>query len=112
MKTYLIILALMTNLAVADDHDDLVHFAAHFGMSYAINTFSYGLFRGMSKSAGRADDPVLRMQEMVMAAAFTLIVGFSYKAIELAPPSDVAHSMFLNVLGVAAANISFVAFQW
>ena len=108
---YVLMVALISGVAKADD-TSLVHFSAHFGMSYAIDTFSYGLLRGLSQSAGKGQDQSLRIQEMAFAVAFTLLIGFAYKALEAAPAGETAHSMIENGLGVGAATLSFVAFRW
>jgi len=112
MKRLILILALLTNLCLADDHEDLVHFSAHFGMSYAINTVVYGSLRSLSYNAGKSEDANLRLEEMVFSAAFTLMVGYTYKYIEGANTSDTLTAMKYNSIGVGAAALSFEMFRW
>jgi hypothetical protein len=98
---YLLIVFIMAtflclcNSAKADD--DLEHFAAHFGMSYAIGTFTYQLYH----KGFRMDE----FHATVFSGAITLFVGFMYKYIEAFDsqsgnfPADTGRSMIYNTLG-------------
>lgn len=112
MKKLLIAMALISQIAICDDHDDLVHFSAHFGMSYAINTMIYGTLRSLSRNAGREKDLDLKLQEMIFSGCLTLMIGLAYKATEGAPLYDMGQSMLWNSMGVGAATISFAVFEW
>lgn len=99
MMKYLLLLTLalgVINQACADDAD--AHFAAHFGMSYAINTFSYGL----AKEALRMD----KTDAIIFSVGLTLMAGAIYKFMELTPDgqgsSTIPKAMLYNALGSGA----------
>jgi len=90
---------ILGNLVGIDTHDQMVHFAAHFGMSYAIHTFLYAVFyRAFSLRRGIA---------ISLAILITLAVGGGYKYIEMAQnseiPANVSESMIQNTLGTTTS---------
>lgn len=83
------------------EHEHFVHFAAHFGVSFAIQISLYGLNRlGMSRGAS-----------LGLAVVETLAIGFTYKASEGFPENTV-DAMIQNSLGVAAATVVAYRFKF
>jgi EamA domain-containing membrane protein RarD len=109
MKRLLIIGLLFTSLASTADtnHEDLVHFSAHFGMSYAISMFTYGVMR---KGLG------ISVNESLGFSIFTtLVVGLTYKYMEAMTTGSFAGmgtSMLYNATGVAASYITIKMFEF
>lgn len=82
--------------------DGLTQFGAHFGMSYAIGTFTYQL---MYKGFG-ADKP----HSLLFSGVITGFTGFFYKYLEAFDnngrwPSDTYKSMGYNVVGWSASVV-------
>lgn len=77
---------------LAESDTESVHFAAHFGLSYAITTTLYGFSR-----QGLRMSPV---QAAVFAGFVTFTGGFFRQAIQ---PQFNGAGVFQNVLGIGAA---------
>lgn len=75
-------------------HDQLVHFAAHFGMSATLFFLACAVF-----SAHK----VIEFEPV--AAIFALIVGIAYKLTEAPTIHDFVLSFVYNVVGVVVAGI-------
>lgn len=103
----LVFLSTQTTPTRADDAD--LHFAAHFGMSFAISAVSYGLAeRALHAKPAEA---------FVFAAVTTLMVGATWKVLSLQPGdrnagSEFGRSMIENACGVAGLGGSVVLFSW
>lgn len=100
----IITLVFLSNLGKADEQE--THFAAHFGMSYAINAFTYGL----SKQALHLEP----MDAFVFSAVATLAVGAIYKFTEIAPgaPNTLPRAMLQNTCGVLAFGLTALMFKF
>lgn len=91
------------------DQDD-VHLAAHIGMSYAINTFTYGI----ATRAFRFE----RNDALVFSAASTLIIGAMWKLLESGAATnpnfgqDFKTSMVRNAAGVALSAGTVLMFKF
>ena len=88
-------------------HDDLVHFSAHFGMSYSINTITYGVCSNVFK--------MNKNSAILTANVITLLIGVSYKLLEAQTtglPSNFAKSMAQNALGVGVSNLTIISFDF
>lgn len=112
LLSLLIVAALMTATlghqsdCYADETAD-VHFAAHFGMSYAINTISFGI----AKEAFHMNPT----QAYIFSAGLTLMAGFVYKFMELQPGdtgSSIPRAMLENAAGCAAFGLTVMAFKF
>jgi hypothetical protein len=106
LLTICIVMVLMSNVSRGDD-TNLMHFSAHFGMSFAINTFVYQTwYKGLGCT---------KTESVIAAATITLFTGFMYKYMEAfnasasSLPSNTLQSMTWNTLGVGA---SFVVLQF
>ena len=88
--------------------DDTTHFAAHFGVSYAINTMCYGLFRKGAKWD--------RFDSLLWCGVATLAVGMAYKMAETTAdgqlPKNTGTAMFRNALGVGASAVTVLVFDF
>lgn len=102
----LVMFSAYTCKAESTNHEELVHFSAHFGMSYAINTIAYA---GLNKIVG-ADETT----SFIVANALTLAVGALYKISEAHNgrlPRGFAKSMAQNVIGVGFSNLTILTFN-
>lgn len=92
--------------AHADEAD--VHFAAHFGLSYAITMIGYGI-----AEKGFEMKPV---PAFIFAAGLSLLVGFTYKYMEAVQNNgscpSMGRAMLQNTAGVGAAGLSIAAFKF
>lgn len=95
MKQLILGLILVCPLAHAESDTAEVHFAAHFGTSYAIQTFAYGV----SKQAAGMDNT----DALIFAAVVTL-TGTTLRQVLAAGDSPVNTTGILqNAFGVAAS---------
>src|SRR5271165_1813977 len=96
----LICLLLISNLCHADPHEDAVHFAAHAGTSFAVDTIAYGVNNrlGLSKPHSRE-----------LAVFETLTIGLLYKLSERAGKLDTP--MMENTIGAGAATLTIWTFE-
>lgn len=97
----LLLISLPAQAAV--DRDELMHFTAHAGASFALQTGFYGVNK---KWLGM--DPV---PAEMLAAVFTLGVGLAYKSSENYP-SNTGRAMLYNSLGVGTAIVTHVTFKF
>lgn len=115
MKTILIglifvALGALATVSHAESSDEAsTHFAAHFGMSFAISAFSYGI----AKNAFHCSPT----EAFVFSAVTTLMIGAVYKFTEIAPndphwPSSFGRAMGENALGIGAFGFSAFAFKF
>lgn len=90
----------------ADDAD--THFAAHFGMSFAINALTYGI----AKQAFHLEP----WQAFIFSAGLTLMAGLTYKFMELQPDgsgsASIPRAMLRNAAGVAAFGLTTAIFNF
>lgn len=96
-----------THKACAEEmtHDQLIHFSAHFGMSYAINTIMYGSYSRLLH--------LDKTDSLILSGITTLLVGFAYKAVETNSTSgNFRTSMFQNSVGVGASALTIVIFDF
>lgn len=133
MKQFVAFLAFITPSALYAE--DLMHFAAHVGASYAINTVSYSLVNSiMLSGTGCGGDGAYstdcvsirqrsRVKSLVVSAIVTLAVGFTYKYLELKKCENAGGqacwsaiggntSMLRNTLGVAASAGTIMVFKF
>lgn len=92
-------------------HENVVHAAAHFGTSFAINQFFYA-----------ANQRVLRMDKphaLGFAIFTTLVVGFTYKYLEVMsqPPGsnvgpDIVRALVWNSAGVLGSCVVIELGNW
>lgn len=96
------------NSYAEDNNEQFVHDTAHFGASYAINMFSYGLFR----KAFKMD----QTNALIFSAFTTLAIGFTYKYMEGMEsgqmPANLGRAMLLNTAGVGGAVFTVKAFDF
>jgi hypothetical protein len=106
MKFLPILLLFIAATAIADDvsHDDLVHFTAHAGSSFALQT----IFYGFNKKALKENT----IKSEGLALLETLAIGLIYKASEHAPLGETSVSMAENVIGCASAIATHVTFDF
>ena len=90
----IILLSISLNLN-AFTHDDEVHFAAHVGTSFALQT----VFYGVNSRAFQMSKP----WSEVCAAFETLAIGFIYKYEEDADQDAIRTSSIENAVGVSLA---------
>lgn len=89
----------------ADDHEDMVHSAAHFGMSYAINTFVYGT---MHKGLGCGVS-----ESMFMSVLTTTLVGLTYKYVESnGPVQGLEKAVLWNGVGTVGSILTIKMFEF
>lgn len=104
MRKLLIALILflpVTSFAVT--RDDLMHFTAHTGASFTLQTVFYGVnskWLGLPKPVAEG-----------LALVETLAVGFIYKKTE-GNPSNMNTAMLQNVLGATSAIATHVVFEF
>lgn len=108
-KTKIALVAAMITLApgkakAEDGHEQLVHFTAHFGASYALQTTFYGFNRRVLKMSKPAATGV--------AALETLAIGLAYKLATNAPAESTATSMAQNTMGVVGAIGTAIMFEF
>ena len=121
MKTFrlIILVAILAlflfSIPARADHNELVHFAAHVGTSFAINTVAYGAcykknLIGLRTIQENQDDKV----PCIMLAAFTTtMIGFLYKHLETNVTfPDMARSMGYNALGTGLSIGSVFLFEF
>ena len=115
MKKFILIALVLCSGAVYAEtpgglsDQDSVHFAAHVGASYAINTFTYGL--------ARKGFHFEKTDSLIFAAFTTLVVGAMWKVLEsnsLQPinGSDFKTSMFRNALGTGLSAGTMIMFDF
>lgn len=101
-----VLLGTACETARADEAD--VHFAAHFGLSYAITMIGYGI-----AEKGFQMKPV---PAFIFAAGLSLLVGFTYKYMEAVQNNgscpSMGRAMLQNTAGVGAAGLSIAAFKF
>lgn len=100
---YLLLAALLLSFTTRAD-DQPAHDAAHFGMSYAIHTFSYGLFSRAFQMP--------RPTAQVFAGFVTLFGGAIYKLSEPVSDRAFARAMLYNGLGVGSAVVTINVFEF
>lgn len=98
---------LLPTTAKADD--PALHFAAHFGMSYAISNITFGIAERAFKA-----NPT---DAFIFAMATTLMVGAVYKVLSTGPNypqagASFGRAMLYDGLGVAGFGASVVVFSW
>ncbi len=99
MKTLLLLVILLSSLSVrADEHDDFVHFTAHAGASFAINTAVYA-FNKRALGLERTDN-------LIFSAVSTLMVGTVYKLLERsASDQSILNSTLQNSVGIGFSMV-------
>lgn len=124
---WIVILCLVSTTVKAND--DLMHFAAHAGASYAINTVFYGLLYKKGWVTKYQEDiqtwddldtppavrpPKSRVPSLMLAGFATLMVGFLYKHFETPKPTfqNMSSRMIFNASGVAASIGSIYVFDF
>lgn len=100
MKHLLIVMTIALLLAVGHcakaDDADLLHFSAHFGMSFAISAFAYQTWR---KGLGCTET-----ESVIFAVATTTFAGLFYKYLE-GFPSDTGRAIIYNSIGIGASYV-------
>lgn len=106
MKKLIFTLLVFGNVALADprivdaDHDDLVHSAAHFGMSYAIQDISQRL---LAKAFGMP-----RSTAFFFGLIISNSIGLTYKYTEgSGPVQGLGRAILWNNLGNFTAGATF-----
>lgn len=92
---------------VTSSDPNLEHFAAHFGISYMLNTFSYGVCR---KALG-----LTQKDSFIFSAFTTLAIGFTFKYLEVmngGNTSSWGSSMLQNAAGVGASIGTMYIFKF
>jgi heme/copper-type cytochrome/quinol oxidase subunit 3 len=90
--------------------EETVHFAAHFGMSYAISMFTYGI----AEKAFRFD----KTDAMIFSVVSTLMVGAAYEVLQEGETNnpnfgqDFKKAMFRNAAGIAAFGVTVKVFDF
>jgi hypothetical protein len=96
MKWFLIIAFIfLSGNALAESHDELVHFAAHAGTSYAIAMVSdqfYNKFLGWSPG-----------NSLLGGLTTALVAGSLYKIVETGKPSSIGDGIIYNGIGALGA---------
>ncbi len=92
---FVLVLVSLSLNSRAFTHDDEVHFAAHVGTSFALQTVFYGI----NSRAFQMSKP----WSEVCAAVETLAIGFAYKYEENADSDATRTSMAENAIGVGLA---------
>lgn len=97
--------ALLVPITCNGDEAD-AHFAAHFGASYAINMFTYGV----AKRAFKMDSTAA----FIFSSVATLTLGVLYKLSEPPPgvPGQFQKAMLQNGAGVLGAGATIAVFQF
>lgn len=103
MYKYLLLLSFMSQTAFGFTQDDMMHFAAHTGVSYGLQTVFYGI------GTRWLDMPPVYAE--VTAAVFTLAIGFAYKAGQDLP-NDTGRAMLYNTVGVMGAVGTHLTFRF
>lgn len=93
----LCLVLLVNSKAALADHDDDVRFAAHFGLSYAIDDVTFRI----SKKAFKMSD----WQAQSFAAFTTLFIGLVYKVQENPSGPEMMKSALENAAGIGAASV-------
>ncbi len=85
--------------AETTEHEQSVHDSAHFGASFAINTFSYAVFKqGFQMPRGVA---------LVFSTFTTTFVGITYKMLEPARgDAGIPRALLFNGLGTIGSVIT------
>ena len=112
MKLLITLILFLSCLACKAETQDeeLVHFTAHFGASYALSMVSYGIAR---KGLGLEPLPAF-----LVAAGTALAIGAIYKfAVDNTPTntsfgSDFGKSMMYNSAGVLGAGLTVKVFDF
>lgn len=87
------------------DHEDFVHLTAHVGASYAINTFSYGLWSRAFKCS--------RTDAVILAAVTTFMIGAIYKGVEFGTtPAEVSTAFERNLIGIGLSAGTIFLFSF
>jgi hypothetical protein len=86
---------LFTVSSRADTHDDLVHIAAHVGLSYVATTLSYGILKKLNVEKDNA---------IIYAMCAALAAGIAYKVAE--GGNDYLPATAKNSLGIVGAAIA------
>jgi hypothetical protein len=84
--------------------ENLLHFTAHFGASYAIDTFA----QGFNQKAFKMNN----LDSETFAAFTTLFIGAVYEAQENASGHDMLKALGYNALGVGAAVLTRCMFRY
>lgn len=83
--------------------DDRERFAAHVGISYAIDDISYRSLRAIGAN---------KIESQVLSAITTMAIGLAYKKAEGAGGAETLHSSLENAVGVGAASVVHLSFDW
>lgn len=98
---YIVILSLIFPILAYAEPESQVHFAAHAGTSFALDTIAYGV----NKHIGAP---------MPKTAAFveTMVIGLLYKYSEHTPTRGYIVPMSENIVGAGAATLTIVVFEF
>lgn len=92
---------LLLSIPAYGDPDTNLHFAAHTGSSFAVDTIAYGVFK-----QNRFNYP------KTLAFLTTLTIGLAYKLQEHTQANQLVTPMAENVLGAAAATLTIYTFDF
>lgn len=101
-RLYISLLFLLPSSCYATD-SDLTHFAAHFGMSYTIQTVLYGFNSKVLK--------IDKLDSEILAFVGTMAIGLLYKENEGNSPNTTT-AMEQNLLGATTAVASHLVFHF
>lgn len=98
----------LSNNAIAEStsHKELVHFSAHFGLSYGINSISHAFLANILG--------VDNTLSMIAASVFTFGVGAAYKFSEIENgrlPGNFGKSMTYNAMGIGFSDLTILTFD-
>lgn len=91
----LVVALLVTPPAFADTDTETVHFAAHFGLSYALQIGAYGI----ASRALRLDDT----DALILSAVTVFAAGAARQVLSAGSGPVNTRGLWQNALGIAAA---------
>lgn len=103
----LIVLTTICSTVRSEQDSEALHFAAHFGMSYAINSIGFEI-------ATKAFH-MNKYDALVFSAVTTLLIGLSYKWVTDSRSqtfnNDLGSSMLYNSMGVTTFGLTVLVFK-
>ncbi len=111
MKKLSLIILLLSRLSLADSIFNISpgsdeRNAAHFGMSFAINTFTYALNRKALR--------MTPLQAFIFSACITTAIGVTYKMMEPGTISygELNHALLWNSIGIGVSGMTINLGGW
>jgi hypothetical protein len=92
--------ATLGSTVIADEHTDLVHFAAHFGMGYAAQNIGYGLGKAFKMT---------KFEATLIGFGSAFFAHSIYKTVEGAPITD---NIGRTMLGAGTSCLVIYSFDF